>query len=87
MSDTKNTGGPAFPHETYHGVAAPGSGMTLRDWFAGQALAGIAASNGGDSLSLKEGQSVDDAIAEYWSVVGRTAYIIADAMIAARAAE
>lgn len=31
MSDSKN-GGPAFP-----------DGMTLRDWFAGQALAGFAA--------------------------------------------
>ena len=36
---TKKTGGPAFP------LLVPGShctdGMTLRDWFAGQALAGM----------------------------------------------
>ena len=41
MSDDKY-GGPAFPFEQY----APGStGMSLRDWFAGQALAGIMANS------------------------------------------
>jgi hypothetical protein len=37
MSDKINDGGPAFPCETYNGHALPGIGMTLRDWFAGQA--------------------------------------------------
>lgn len=32
---TEKNGGPAFPFATYP------SGMTLRDWFAGQALAGL----------------------------------------------
>lgn len=43
-------------------------GMTLRDWFAGQALAGLAA-------------SPMDMPAEAY---GLTAYAIADAMLAAR---
>lgn len=40
------TGGPAFPHDNQelgdkHRIAQPG--MALRDWFAGQALAGLMA--------------------------------------------
>jgi hypothetical protein len=37
---TINDGGPAFPFDGY-GERVPG--MTLRDWFAGQALAGMLA--------------------------------------------
>ena len=37
---TKETGGMAFPLETSIGFSA---GMTLRDWFAGQALNGMLA--------------------------------------------
>jgi len=40
-----NDGGPAFPCSdlvTANGDVQPGcNGMTLRDWFAGQALAGL----------------------------------------------
>lgn len=49
MSDTKiDDGGPAFPCETYglkngKETTIPTNGMTLRDWFAGQALAGLIA--------------------------------------------
>lgn len=38
MTD-KNTGGTAFPTDNEYLT----SGMTLRDWFAGQALAGVLA--------------------------------------------
>ena len=48
MSDDDNNGGPAFPVSSY--VNADGEtcqswlkGMTLRDWFAGQALPALAA--------------------------------------------
>jgi hypothetical protein len=41
MTDAKDDGGPAFPYPSteFH---AGHAGMTLRDWFAGQALAGLA---------------------------------------------
>ena len=48
MSDkTIDDGGPAMPHAPYSTDARNwsdgSSGMSLRDWFAGQALAGLAA--------------------------------------------
>lgn len=69
MGDKKD-GGPAFPamgNTTY-------SGMSLRDWFAGQALTGLAPKFHGQ-LSL------DDNHAKWISVF---AYAIADAMLSAR---
>ena len=54
------TGGPAFP------------GMTLRDWFAGQALIGILGSRNGFLVD------VGTENAPMW------AYQVADAMLAAR---
>jgi len=60
-----NNGGPAFPNEAF-------MGMSLRDWFAGQALFGF----GGD---LAAGQPLAD--------IGRWAYEAADAMLAAREKE
>jgi hypothetical protein len=39
---THNDGGPAFPSNDAHGCAF--AGMTLRDYFAGQALMGLLAS-------------------------------------------
>jgi hypothetical protein len=55
-------------YDTWETVMHPG--MTLRDWFAGQALAGIAA----------------HATSEEWSVgvVAQYCYDLADAMIAER---
>jgi hypothetical protein len=64
-----NDSGPAFPtryHEDMHG-------MTLRDWFAGQALAGIISTCDAKS----EGSQAIKPIAE-------AAYDFADAMLAAR---
>jgi hypothetical protein len=73
MSAPINDGGPAFPvadtvHSTGH-VQYGVNGMTLRDYFAGQALMGIlAAANFG---STKD-----------W--IGQKAYEAADAMLAVR---
>jgi hypothetical protein len=70
-----NDGGPAFPvHGGHHSDDDPrnqilGGGMSLRDWFAGQALAGIIAA--------------DDHTGEP-SDIGLVAYALADAMLAAR---
>ena len=41
MSEKKNDGGPAFPRVNPE-YCKNNDGMTLRDWFAGQALVGIA---------------------------------------------
>ena len=63
-------GGPAFPNNDQNGCAF--SGMTLRDWFAGQALSGQYA-------SCRPGydfQTQNDAVTQ--------AYSIADAMLSAR---
>jgi len=71
MSDRKDNGGPAFPilktdtHDTW-------PGMTLRDWFAGQALA--TAWDARDK-GYYDGDDSDMAMCAYW---------IADAMLEAR---
>lgn len=67
-------GGPAFPGEEvgYSSIGSfriPRPGMSLRDYFAGQALAGLLASSP---------RRIDDKVAAFG------AYAIADAMIAAR---
>ena len=67
MSDEPNDGGPAFP------AMLPGGnyctpGMNLRDWFAGQALAG---------LRFMESQ-------QSYSKDAELCYRMADAMLAAR---
>lgn len=72
MSEIKD-GGPAFPQS--HMSAAEGaeldSGMSLRDWFAGQlALSAMA--------RMDENTGVDDAY------IAKRAYEIADAMLAER---
>ena len=67
MTD-RHDGGPAFPSDGWARLTVE---MTLRDWFAGQALAGIA-SLSGDGFSLSPQDEAE------W------AYQRADAMIAAR---
>lgn len=76
-------GGPAFPYNELSqqtgGVYAQHAGMSLRDWFAGQALAGIVGTNYDwfTSDSADYGSRVHSA--------AHFAYSLADAMIAARA--
>lgn len=49
MNEPTNDGGQAFPAQAMFspemGTVAGWSGMSLRDWYAGQALAGLCASN------------------------------------------
>lgn len=72
-------GGPAFPH-TYtvgrdlcsshnEGDQIDFPGMTLRDWFAGQALAGLCASRAPELVGLPKFALAEDA------------YLAADAML------
>lgn len=77
MNDTPTDGGPAFPSDLMltKGVVAakPYGGMSLRDWFAGQALAGLLADPAWD-------HTPDAAPCA-------RAFRLADAMIAARSAK
>ena len=61
-------GGPAFPNNDQHGCAF--AGMTLRDWFAGQALVGMSAHKDSSKWEMHE--------------ITADAYAYADAMLAAR---
>jgi len=72
-----NNGGPAFPFEHGHSPDACNvreNGMSLRDYFAGQALIGL--------LAMQSGRSPKDTL----TVTDLTwqAYTTADAMLAAR---
>jgi hypothetical protein len=73
-----NDGGPAFPRpetEKEYGHA----GMTLRDYFAGQAIKGVQAAV---VEAAKAGRVSDDLSSE--TAMAESSYRIADAMIAAR---
>ena len=75
----QNNGGPAFPRtwsESYGGDVSNCSydGMSLRDWFAGQIAAGMAAHSGTAGVSYGP-----------HDIAGR-AYQVADAMLNAREA-
>lgn len=79
-----NDGGPAFPLvlDAHGNLTAESPGMSLRDWFAGQALAGLSASH---ELLL----SNHDLVKEFGTsgidkLQASKAYRLADAMIAQR---
>lgn len=73
MGDKINDGGPAFPFLPTQDRHSKTPGMSLRDWFAGQALAGFATDKDYDTLP--------------GSSLARDAYAIADAMLAQRTKE
>jgi hypothetical protein len=84
-SDPPKDGGPAFPRvgEGFGNPNYDAPGMSLRDWFAGQALTGIYASNWFTWLVSRDNPhevEADDAAAA-------RAYKVADAMLAQRAKE
>ena len=69
----KDDGGPVHPTTTENGVYGPMHGMSLRDYFAGQAMQGKLAAN-----SIESGHYfTDPGLADI-------AYEMADAMIEAR---
>lgn len=75
--NSANLGGP--------GAYAPDPGMTLRDWFAGQALAGVLA----NSENVAAGaEPTNSALSlrpqEFAGWLATTAYAVADAMLAER---
>ena len=71
MSNTKNTGGPAFPLETSNAMLH--QGMTLRDYFAAKAMQGFIT-----NLHPGEERLIDVP------QLAKSAYSIADAMLRAR---
>jgi hypothetical protein len=74
-------GGPAFPRvgEGFGNPRYDAPGMTLRDWFAGQAMAAAL----GAFLSDPKGQPD----ARNKDIIAASSYAIADAMLAAREAD
>ena len=75
MTDlTQKNGGPAYPTYYHPTEGFDREGMTLRDWFAGQAMAGILSGNPSTTINQ------DDLV----KVLSVSAYGIADAMLAQR---
>lgn len=68
-------GGPAFPESNSMGVMQ--HGMSLRDWFAGQALAGLMANSDCDHGAIRDSDESRKTLAE-------TMFALADAMLRAR---
>lgn len=78
---SRNDGGPAFPcvFSDGDGNSVTIEGMSLRDWFAGQALIGI--------IQTPDFDYDDDGVsrpANSDAEIATAAYQVADAMIAAR---
>jgi hypothetical protein len=73
MRDYDTQGGPAFPVAHEVNLETCRKGMSLRDWFAGQALAGWLANPVGDGSDANE--------------LARYSYKMADAMLKAREAK
>ena len=77
MSIERNDGGPAFPSVLYSHERAENwstDGMSLRDWFAGQALLGI----------LSGPASRERVPMSEWFDAPEQAYKLADTMLAER---
>ncbi|GAA5117052.1 hypothetical protein GCM10023212_04980 [Luteolibacter yonseiensis] len=84
MNASNTDGGPAFPCHTNplpSKLANAPQGMTLRDWSAGQALAGISAQT--DERTCPREQ-VEEKSAKWREADAKYCYQLADAMIAAR---
>ena len=80
MSEAENP--PAFPR-TCQNFSHEQTGMTLRDWFAGQALCGLVA--GLSALPSRDDGSTRRAKDRFvFTEAASDAYQIADAMLAAR---
>lgn len=88
----RDDGGPAFPItpplDLHCGGSAagydyPSPGMSLRDWFAGQAIAGLVVGCAG----MLGNEFAAYAKGDCNAVLANRAYTLADAMLAARKAQ
>jgi hypothetical protein len=76
---TLETGGPAFPTtKPLEGWGDPNQGMTLRDYFAAQAMAGLLAGLDRDARRFIQRE------AEPASAMAKACYTMSDAMLKAR---
>jgi len=83
VSKTIDDGGPAFPETRWEDLThqeMQWTGMTLRDWFAGQAVTGWLASPESDKLLQRCEGNLEDAL----NRMSQASYMLADAMIATR---
>jgi len=71
----------AFPYPE-NTNSSPHPGMSLRQWYAGQALAGICATMHDDPLEVLPGKTPEEALKDFWEAVAKTTFLIADAMLA-----
>lgn len=79
-----NDGGPAFPSHGSMGEVVQ-HGMSLRDWFAGQALITELANSGIDTPRFALLVEMADAeCVPVHAIMARDCYAMADAMLAAR---
>lgn len=77
MEDKKPSNPSAFP-QGYEGYLEPTSGMTLRDYFAAQAMTAILANQ---QLFLKVLESQEDKTIRSSDGIANNAYAIADSML------
>ena len=98
---TTNDGGPAFPFDPVGGIHGGSTGMSLRDYFAGQAMAAMVAGHlkhnrdpsrrGGDEPLLDYTMPDCEGVIEERDcnapIMASVAYAMADAMLAAREAK
>lgn len=87
MSERVEDGGPAFPHQFEDADGHPrylqSTGLTIRDYFAAQALAGLLANPGGPfQANNMNGWDIVNCTLDD---VARLSYQAADTMIAIRA--
>jgi hypothetical protein len=75
---TKDTGGPAFPQQEFKQIPGGGGhwtnvgGMTLRQYYAGQALMGMAATINAENFLIPN---------HYGTLIAAACFNLADAMI------
>lgn len=78
MSEQPKDGGPAYPQRVHSGMTyTDHPGMTLRDWFAGQAMASLILVPATAAIARQDGNLPSKTLA-------LAAYEAADAMLAAR---
>ena len=77
MTHSQKDVGPAFPCRM--SLDSRENGMSLRDWFAGQALTGLCATE-----TEEDRQRADDDPVTAYRIFAIQAYLLADAMIEQR---